>query len=62
MGDPGLSKGQGIFPTILVFLISLKSSEPFYCLTILNNVYPQRTYLRDVIYPEGWGQLVSVTE
>lgn len=62
MGDPGSSPGQVIFPTILVLLFSLKYSEPFYCLTILDNAYPLRTYLRDVIYTEGWGQLVSVTE
>lgn len=60
--DPSSSPGQVIFPTILVMLFILKSSEPFYSLTILDNVYPLRTYLRDVIYTEGWGQLVGVTE
>lgn len=45
-----------------MILFSLKSSKPFYSLTILYNVYPLRTYLRNVIYAERWRQLVSVTE
>lgn len=58
LGDLGSSPGQ----VILAILFSLKSPEPFYSLTILDNVYSLRTYLRDVIYTERWGQLVSVTE
>lgn len=60
--DLSTSSEQVIFQTILVILFILKSSEAFNCFTIPNNEYPLWTYLSDVIYTEGWGQLVSVTE